>query len=283
MVTALLISLHQPSTSATWSCFDNTVWESFRRHSRSVIAMQKNIHVSGMLGGIAAVDWDADGRKDIVAGTLVPSPTGSVFLLRNVSEGGELQFSKPTPVLSGGQPISVPAQHAMPVVVDWNRDGLFDLLIGCDDGSVVAYYNVGDANTPKFEGPQLLIEAIQEGRVLGTLLHICTTDWNGDGTLDLLIGDCGEQFGKVIDSDEQQSREQAAEKQAEALKSWARYYRLFNTPSESNGKPGKLPVAESLRAAMMRANQEQSRYYREQRAIYEGDQTHGRVWVYLRQ
>ena len=123
-----------------------------------------------MLGGIAAVDWDADGRKDIVAGTLVPSPTGCVFLLRNVSEGGKLQFSKPTPILSGGQPITVPGQHAMPVVVDWNRDGVFDLLIGCDDGSVVAYYNVGDAMAPNSNRHRRSLRRCQKAEYLA---HPC--------------------------------------------------------------------------------------------------------------
>ncbi|MDA0658805.1 MAG: hypothetical protein O3C60_08155 [Planctomycetota bacterium] len=99
----------------------------------------------------------------------------------------------------------------------------------------------------------------------------------------MLIGDSGDQFGKVLDADEQQSREQAADNQAAALKSWARYYRLFNKPSETNHETSKRPNADSVRAAMMRANQEQSRYYREQKAIYDGDQFHGRVWVYLRQ
>ena len=53
-----------------------------------------------------------------------------------------------------GRPIKV-AGDAAPVAADWDGDGVLDLLVGAEDGSVVWYRNAGTPRAPKLERPGL--------------------------------------------------------------------------------------------------------------------------------
>ena len=53
---------------------------------------------------------------------------------------------------AGGAAISVDIGHAAPLMVDFDRDGKQDLLVGqFGDGKLRIYRNVGDNHTPKFD------------------------------------------------------------------------------------------------------------------------------------
>ena len=70
-------------------------------------------------------DWDGDGRQDLLVNSL------NVNVLRNVSTvNGVYTFHD-----MGKLADRVLAGHATaPAVVDWNRDGVPDLLVGAEDG-----------------------------------------------------------------------------------------------------------------------------------------------------
>jgi hypothetical protein len=42
----------------------------------------------------------------------------------------DLKFDAPVKIKAGGEPISVETGHAAPRVIDWNGDGVPDLLVG---------------------------------------------------------------------------------------------------------------------------------------------------------
>ncbi len=93
-----------------------------------------------------------------------------------------------------GKPIKV-GQAACLSVADWNGDGLQDLFIGTIDGAVFYIPNQGTTTKPAF-GPAVPLKAAgkpvsaQGGRA-GT----CVGDWDGDGKLDLLLGN---ESGSVV-------------------------------------------------------------------------------------
>ena len=57
----------------------------------------------------------------------------------------------PVRLLADGKPIDVPVGHAAPYVVDWNRDGKPDLLVGqFGEGKLRIFLNEGTAKEPIF-------------------------------------------------------------------------------------------------------------------------------------
>jgi hypothetical protein len=91
-------------------------------------------------------------------------------------------------------------QHANPVAVDWDEDGLWDLVVGAADGGVYWYRNSGQPAKPAFEPPVALVpkhEGISYNELLepgeeprpGIRAQIAVTDYDGDAKLDLLLGD----------------------------------------------------------------------------------------------
>ena len=102
-------------------------------------------------------------------------------------------------------------------VVDWDGDGLLDLLIGVGPqhgspfrGSYVLFLkNVGTNNSPVFKHPQVVLWN-KQGKPLEFWrhgVHPEPVDWNGDGKYDLVAGsDQGrvwfwnrEHFGEAAD------------------------------------------------------------------------------------
>lgn len=145
----------------------------------------------------ATVDWDGDGDLDLLIGSF----GGRVFLRVNAGTRSEPVFDETCdPIEAGGEPLRVNG-HANPAVADWDGDGLWDLVVSAADGSVGWYRNAGDAGHPRLEPRVELVEAKAEGKFLtrrleprepiapGVRAQICVTDYDGDGWVDLILGD----------------------------------------------------------------------------------------------
>ncbi len=132
-----------------------------------------------------SVDWDGDGDLDLLVGNI----QGKVFLIPNEGTREKPAFGQAQPLLPSGK--LMVSGDAGPCVTDWDGDGKPDLLVGAGDGSVSWFRNIGEKGAPKLDAPVILLK-LPEGSIRA---KICVTDWNGDGRMDLLVGDFASSSG----------------------------------------------------------------------------------------
>ncbi len=129
------------------------------------------------------VDWNNDGKKDLVVGAL----DGLIHLFINSGTDSEPNFLAQTYAQENGSDLGVPSYRSSPVVLDLDDDGKKDLLIGDTDGRLLFYSNVGTDANPSFSGYSL----VEAGDVVidaGSRSRPFVCDWTGDNYLDVLIG-----------------------------------------------------------------------------------------------
>jgi hypothetical protein len=147
---------------------------------------------------LALVDWDDDSDLDIVVGCF----DGSMFLRRNEGSRSKPAYAVANEWLTvGGKRLRVPGgAHANPVIADWDGDGRWDIITGSGDGGVYWYRNVGKKGRPELEMPVALVpkhDGVGYAELLdpakepqpGIRSQIAVADYDGDGKLDMLLGD----------------------------------------------------------------------------------------------
>jgi hypothetical protein len=154
----------------------------------------------------SVADWDGDGLPDIVFNSI----WGRVQWLRNLGPRKTPQLAAPAPIEV--EWLGAPPKPAWtwwqpqgrelatqwrttPLVVDWNGDGLVDLVMLGPEGFLAFYERA------RRDGRLVLLpprRAFSDGAGLRLRLNskragasgrrkLCTVDWDGDGLLDLLI------------------------------------------------------------------------------------------------
>lgn len=138
--------------------------------------------IAGYNSSPAIMDWNNDGKKDVVCG----ESFGKVHLLINTGTDANPQFAAATYVQDGGSDLIVDLE-ANPAVVDWNRDGRKDLLVGDAYGRIFYFENLGTDADPQFNGFQFL-EAGGSTLKVGLYARPYMKDWDNDGLLDIICG-----------------------------------------------------------------------------------------------
>jgi hypothetical protein len=254
----------------------------------------RTIQIKGLMG-VFAVDWKAEGKLDLLAGTA----KGEIYLIANEGDQKNPVFGEPQQLEAGGVPIQVESGFTSPIVADWNGDDKADLLTGAGDGSVVWYRNIGTAIQPVLAAAEVLVpkstlpqtgENNSRPLACGRDARICVTDFNGDGRLDLLVGDTSSRFeGKPVQSEKERQQEtQAIEELSQLLKAWAEQYQKYrelllspagDSPAEKVSRDKKLKEAHDVLAktkAKITTAQTIIEFYQSQ------NQTHGYVWLFMR-
>lgn len=108
------------------------------------------------------VDWDGDGALDIVAG----NSEGRLLFYKNNGTDQKPDFAAPKPVEAAGVPILLrPGYHVVqgpfeaswgylcPKVIDWNGDGLLDVVTSGSRAKYEVMLNRGTKTQPRLDNP----------------------------------------------------------------------------------------------------------------------------------
>jgi hypothetical protein len=215
-----------------------------------------------------AVDWDGDGHLDLVVGNFA----GTFYLFKGQGKG---KFNpKPELIKSGGAPVRIPGAHSDPFVVDLDGDGALDLVSGSSDGGIYwARNKAGKGKVPDLEPFRPLIkprppvkhgQPLRESDLTGPThaSRVWVADVNGDGKLDLIVGDCVTLVSpaKGLSDDE-------------FKKKYAEWEKTFQDALTSLNKARDTKDREKAMKEYQKVYGQRSSFMREERT--------GFVWVYL--
>lgn len=170
---------------------------------------------------LSIADWDGDGLLDIVINSIL----GKVEWFKNNGTRAVAKLEAPQPIeveWDGGQPLLgygwlrpkgkelLTQWRTTPVVVDWNQDGLQDLVMLDHEGYLAFFEREQKGKVMVLRPPERVFCDEQ-----GTPMHlskgiagksgrrkICVVDWDGDGRLDVLLNSANANFLQQTDKHE---------------------------------------------------------------------------------
>lgn len=240
---------------------------------------EKPVMVTGCASAVHAVDWNGDGRIDLLVGDI----SGHVWFIPNEGTSISYAFGKPVKLKVEGKDLRVEGD-AGPFVCDWDEDGKLDLLVGAGDGSVSFFRNVGSNKEPILSKPELLVGPtnIWSGDIpktprRGVRTKVCAVDWNGDGKLDLLVGDYTNQKPDLPEpTTEQKAEQEKAKKEIEAIQG------KYRVQIDKIMGPNRIKDKDALDQAQKELTQIQQQMQKLYAKVPKEEESHGWVWLYLR-
>ena len=117
---------------------------------------------------------DGDGDVDVVCG----GGDGNILYFKNKG--------KTDHVVPQTNPLDKVKVHAdsSPVVVDWDNDGDLDIVVGNINGTIQYFENDGSDTFVEIVGTANPFDGID----VGANVDPCIVDWDGDGDLDVVVG-----------------------------------------------------------------------------------------------
>ncbi len=229
-----------------------------------------------------AADMDGDGDLDLVIGSR--SDGVCVFENSGTREKPVWTGNSRTLYTVDGKRIDGSNAH----LADWDGDGVRDLVLGSEFGSVVWHRNVGTETEPRFGAAESLVGRttftdIAVGQLPATpgwRTKVHVTDWNGDGRPDLLVGDV-QWLKKTLPplTAAQQQEKDALTPAYQAAKQT--YESALDERNELKRRKEPVPAEFSARIKAARAkftplSHKMAEFERTR------SESHGWVWLYLR-
>lgn len=249
-----------------------------------------------------AVDWDGDGKLDLVVGNFA----GTFYWFKGEGKG---KFApKPEQIKAGDKPLKIAGVHSDPFVVDWDGDGDLDLVTGSSDAGVYwAENTAGKGKVPVLKPLDTLIGPPPDwGKTVGGLkpfrekdvtrptyaTRVWVDDVNGDGKLDLIVGDSVTLVSPAKGLSDEEMVKKAAEWQKEFAKAQAAmaplqeaYMKMAQEKKDGKGKKEETKeekeAREKLEKEMNKASEEYSKLY-QRRSEFVKEEMTGFVWLYVR-
>jgi len=166
---------------------------------------------------LSVADWDGDGLPDLIVNSIL----GEVVWFRNIgtrtapklapAQAIEVEWDGPQPALAWGwrKPTGkalLTQWRTTPVAVDWNHDGLVDLVM-LDHEGYLAFFERTRRDGKLGLLPPKRVFCDEQGKPLrlnaGTAgksgrRKLCVVDWDGDGKLDLLVNSTSADFYRQV-------------------------------------------------------------------------------------
>jgi Concanavalin A-like lectin/glucanases superfamily/FG-GAP-like repeat len=148
--------------------------------------------VGGYHTRVLMVDWDGDGKKDLI----VTRP-GNVDIYLNGGSRKKPVLKRAGKFTAKNETITV-GFDATASVVDFDYDGDYDVIAGNSSGCVYYFENTGSNKNPLFadskkikaDGKEIdLFGCTDAGEWEAGYSRVVATDWDGDGDYDLIVGD----------------------------------------------------------------------------------------------
>ena len=245
-----------------------------------------------------ACDWRGSGKLDLLVGDI----GGNVWLVPNEGTRSKPAYGKASKLQSAGKDIVVAHGDSHPVMADWDGSGKPGLVVGCGDGSVVWYANVGSRTAPKLAAARTLVAAPPQQNfndakpskeaTRGTRAKVWVGDWNGDGRLDLLVGDFGMNYGdtpKLTEADKKIQKE-TQEKVNKISMDLQPFFREYSRILEQSRKAGETETQKAERDKQFKELQdkykdqmnERGKLFETLRKFQRPYFYHGHVWLFQR-
>jgi hypothetical protein len=244
------------------------------------------------------VDWDGDGRLDLLTGNF----EGTFFWFKGEGKGKFAPKAEPIDA-TDGKPLKIAGVHSDPFAIDWDGDGDLDLVSGSSDAGVYwAENTAGSGHKPKLKPFVALIppakqsnheiDILREADLKGPThaTRVWVADANGDGKLDLLVGDnviLREPVKGLSDDEMRQKLKEWQKSFFATMKTYGEISQDYAKIAENRAKAGKDVPPEmeeefkKRKLAMQKANEEITKFY-DARSAFMKDESTGTVWLYLR-